>query len=392
MNATDREQAATAQANGAGTVGDEVPRGLGSPRRRLSEEEVRLIRSTLMSPRDRTPSDEEVALFRRQIERTGLDPFARQIYVVYRHNRRRRREEMSIETTIDGLRLIAERTGRYEGQTRAQWCGEDGKWRESWADSEPPVAATVGVFKRGAREPTWGTAHFCEYAEFWEDTGRAKGFYGTMPRNQLAIRAEAQALRKAFPAELSGLYAAEEMVDREGEAPVEAGVSAVAASAAPPAEAATVDGGAPDQEMTDGVMASGGGMRAVEPRAPSGAPAQLRRALRERADEARLDAEAAGKLSAFYFGEPRVDRLGEEQVRELIEVVGLVGAAGISAGTLKGQITKAEGQADRDEARAVISRWMLRRANEAAGKREPGATAEAAAQTPPAGGDGKDAA
>lgn len=390
MNATDREQATTAQANGAGTVGDEAARGLGSPSRKLSAEEVRLIRTTLMAPRDRTPSDEEVALFRRQIERTGLDPFARQIYVVYRYNRRRRREEMSIETTIDGLRLIAERTGRYEGQISARWCGDDGEWRESWPQSDPPVAAIVGVYKRGAREPTWGTAHFCEYAEFWEDSGRPKGFYETMPRNQLAIRAEAQALRKAFPAELSGLYAAEEMVDRSAEE------SAEPVSVAPAAEAkATEQTGVGDPaSASDGSDQSADTpMRAVEPRMQSGAPAQLRRALRERAEEAGVDAELTAKLAGFYFGDSRVDRLGEEQVRELTEFVGLVGAAGIAAGTLKGQLTKAEGQRDRAEARAVITRWILRRANEAAGTGgEPEAAAEAAVQGRRVDGEGKDAA
>ncbi|MGH2379322.1 MAG: phage recombination protein Bet, partial [Candidatus Limnocylindria bacterium] len=267
VNPTTHQQAAEAQTNGAGAQREEASRELTSPRRRLSEEEVRLIRSTLMSPRDREPTDEEVALFGRQVERTGLDPFARQIYVVYRYNRRRRREEMSIETTIDGLRLTAERTGRYEGQTRSRWCGEDGRWRESWAASEPPVAATVGVFKRGAREPTWGTAHFCEYAEFWADSGRPKGFYETMPRNQLAIRAEAQALRKAFPAELSGLYAAEEMADGD------AGGSGEVATAGEPAG----DSRSNEPSTARGeVDRAREGMRAVAPRTASGAPAQLR--------------------------------------------------------------------------------------------------------------------
>jgi len=372
VNQIDQQQAAAAQTNGGGAVGEEAPRESAPPRRRLNGEEVRLIRTTLMSPRDREPTDEEVALFCRQVERTGLDPFARQIYVVYRHNRRRRREEMSIETTIDGLRLIAERTGRYEGQTCARWCGEDGHWRESWAASEPPVAATVGVYKHGAREPTWGTAHFCEYAEFWADSGRPKGFYETMPRNQLAIRAEAQALRKAFPAELSGLYAAEELVDRDGEEQVAA-----------PAEVA--DGASTGE--------GGAGMRPVEARTPSGAPAQLRKVLRDRAAQAGLDVESATKLAGFYFGQPQVDRLSEEQIRELTELVELIGAAGIAAGTLKGQLTRAEGQSDRTQARTVITRWILRRANEAGGNGgNPRGAVEVAAQARTVDAGGEDAA
>jgi phage recombination protein Bet len=380
MNASDARQVAAARGNGAGAAGEEAVRAPAPVGRRPSTEEVRLIRTTLMSPRDREPTDEEVALFLRQIERSGLDPFARQIYVVYRYSRRRRREEMSIETTIDGLRLMAERTGRYEGQTRARWCGEDGKWRESWPAPEPPVAATVGVYKRGAREPTWGTAHFCEYAEFWEDSGRPKGFYETMPRNQLAIRAEAQALRKAFPAELSGLYAAEELVREDDE-----GASA--------GDAAEAGGGSPTADGEgDGATPSGGGMRAVDPRVASGAPAQLRRALRDGIAAARLGDELASKLAGFYFDEPRVERLGEERVRELIELVEAIGASGVAAGTLKGQLTKAEGEADRERARAVITRWILHRASEAsANGGEPRAAGEAAAQGSPHRGDGEGA-
>lgn len=349
---TDNQQSKTAAtANGAGRV--ESPARAAA--RRPGESEIRLLRATLMCPRDREPTEQEVELFCRQIERTGLDPFARQIYVVYRYNRRRRREEMSIETTIDGLRLIAERTGRYEGQTRVYWCGEDGEWRESWPAAEPPVAATVGVHKRGAREPTWGTAHFREYAEFWEDSGKAKGFYETMPRNQLAIRAEALALRKAFPAELSGLYAAEEMAGAEL-------AHAAAAEVAPPGNEPVA---AEEPEPR--------GLVAAPPRGGPAAPAQLRRELHERIEQAGLSVDAAARLAGFHFEESRLDRLSEAEAAELGELVKAIGSGQIAEGTLTEQLAKAERHPDRAGARALIASWIRARADAAERGAEPAA-------------------
>lgn len=342
---------------------DENGAGAAPPRRRrLGERERELIRGEILGPRARgaarrPPSDQEVELFCRRVESTGLDPSARQIYGAYRWNRRTREHELSVEATIDGLRAIAERTGRYEGQTRVRWCGEDGEWRESWSHGEPPVAATVGVHKSGAHEPTWGTAHFVEFAEFHDDSGRPKGMYATMPRNQLAIRAEANALRRAFPSELSGLYAAEEMPAAEG------GESAQASED-------VGEGRSPEGDGSETPGRVPGGMEAVS-RGPSedgGAPPadpRARARLAAAVERSKLDAETVRSLSRFLYGTSVAERLGEEQLAELTERVEAIRVGGIEEGTLRGQLTKAERRDECEAARAAFDDWVTRRANQA---------------------------
>lgn len=143
-------------------------------------------------------------------QRSGLDPFARQIYMISRWDWQSQQNKWTIQTGIDGYRVIAERKPQYGGQLGPQWCGEDGKWQDVWTSKTPPVAARVGVVRKDWVNPIWGVAHFTEFAATKKD-GNLTQMWATKGRHQIAKCAEAAALRKAFPQDFAGVYMDDEM-------------------------------------------------------------------------------------------------------------------------------------------------------------------------------------
>ena len=160
-------------------------------------------------------SDDEFRLFLHVAQRSGLDPFARQIHAVKRWDSQARRETMSIQTGIDGYRLIADRTERYAGNDEAIYGPdvEDGLITvPTWA------SVTVHKLVGGQARPFTACARWREYRQTKKDGGPTR-MWAQMPYLMLAKCAEALALRKAFPAELSGLYTHEEMAQADNSPP-----------------------------------------------------------------------------------------------------------------------------------------------------------------------------
>jgi phage recombination protein Bet len=177
-----------------------------------SPERVDLLKRTIC----KGSSNDELAMFLQVCKRTGLDPFARQVYAVKRWTKDG--DVMTIQTSIDGFRLIAERSGKYAGQLGAFWCGSDGIWKDVWLDSVAPRAAKIGILHLNFKEPLWAVATLDQYIQTYKDKSgnvRPTGMWEKMAPVMLAKCAESLGLRRAFPQELSGLYTTEEMGQAE---------------------------------------------------------------------------------------------------------------------------------------------------------------------------------
>lgn len=151
--------------------------------------ELALIKSQI-APKH---SDEELLLFFKICKHTGLDPFTKQIYSLHRGGKQ------SIETSINGYRLIAHQSEAFAGIDEAEYDTED-------ADHPNWARVTVYRMVQGQRVPFTAKVR-------WDEFGKtAVGpNWKSMPYHMLAKVAESHALRKAFQERLTAIYTSDEM-------------------------------------------------------------------------------------------------------------------------------------------------------------------------------------
>lgn len=166
-------------------------------------------------------TDEDLQVYFHQCKRTGLDPFTGQIHMIGRNaseynpktKEKTWKTKYTIQTGIDGFRLIGRRAADQAGQTismdQPEWLAEDGTWRPAWSNKWGlPIAARVKIYRNG--EPFTAVAMFDEYAQKTRN-GTLTQMWQQRPAGQLSKCAEALAWRMAFPQDLAGMYTAEEM-------------------------------------------------------------------------------------------------------------------------------------------------------------------------------------
>jgi phage recombination protein Bet len=254
---------------------------------------------------DLTP--EELQLFAMVANRSGLDPFAKQIYAVKRKGR------VTFQTGIDGYRSIAARTGMYDGQDEPEYgppcaCG----------DKRPeghPEFATVRVYRKGVTRAIAATAYWHEYKPEAGQSGQGDVMWTRMPRVMIAKVAEALALRKAFPYDPerkhgigADVYTSDEMDQADRPATVREPAPSLAERAA--AKAAEVN--------ATGVPSDAAEVASPEPTAEPSAPGLSRDEFLTGLERTGISPQYAANRASVLFPGVKGTELTDEQRAELL--------------------------------------------------------------------------
>lgn len=163
-----------------------------------------------------------------------LDPLRKQIYAFVFNKDKPDKRRMSIVVGIDGFRSVAKRSGEYRPDSRAPRFTYDPEEIDHLTNPLGLVSCEVSVFQyaHGEWHEVAAVAYWSEFAPIVEggkwvsddETGRRsfkkdgtsvldpnKENWRKMPRVMLAKCAEAQAIRRAWPDDLSAIYADEEL-------------------------------------------------------------------------------------------------------------------------------------------------------------------------------------
>jgi phage recombination protein Bet len=207
----------------------------------FEKKELALIRNTVA--KDCSP--QEFDMFIHIAKAVGLDPLRRQIYAfVFGKGKKDEDRQLTVVTAIDGYRTISERSGNYRPDDKPPRYTYD-ETLKSKTNPHGIETCTVSVYKyaHGGWHEVPGFVYWDEFVptgyrkedvEWKENTRRdgstyrfmevkegaelvvdpSKTGWVKMGRNQIAKCAEAQAHRKAFPNDFSGVLVEEEIHQR----------------------------------------------------------------------------------------------------------------------------------------------------------------------------------
>ncbi|WOX11475.1 phage recombination protein Bet [Streptomyces sp. N50] len=309
----------------------------------FEDQQLRALRAAFPDLAEASPA--QLGIFFHYCKASGLDPFGRQIYMIKRKSRGEIR--WTIQTGIDGYRLIARRAADHAGQPLGYedfiWYDAEGGEHTVWLRDEPPAACRAVLWRGDSRFPA--VAHWREYApKVWDYESqeyKLGGLWPQMPASQLSKVAEALALRRACPTDLSGLHVDEEMhaadaaESREhvqvaaarlrtpGEKPSTQQPETTAASEAAVVDAEVVE---PAAALEKQDQHSGGRAQETEtavPVDPRGELEEVRGTVREVAKRLGIGFDAVNERSFDDFGVSFQDA-NPEQLQELAE--SLIGA------------------------------------------------------------------
>lgn len=159
------------------------------------KDKIELIKRTVC----KGATDDELQLFLHFCQKTGLDPIAKQIYSIPRRMGR------TIQVSIDGFRLIADRTGCYAPGSETLYAYDD----------KGVLISATSFVKKMTPDGTW---HEIAHTLFWEEYAphvSNNPLASQMKRVMLGKACEGANLRKSFPANFSGIYSPEEMLQAE---------------------------------------------------------------------------------------------------------------------------------------------------------------------------------
>lgn len=261
----------------------------------FTPEDVDLIRKSIMPG----ASDIEFQTNMRVASLLRLNPLLGQIYFVKRTSRNPStgayEERWAYQTSVHGFRLIAQRTGEWEGESEAVW--------ERDPKTGTPLSCTIEVYRRGFKRPFIGRVKYSEFVQTTRD-GKVTKMWAEKPEVMLEKCAAVAAYRKGFPRELGSLEEPAEM-GRAGALPEVAQVGASVGFGGP-AKASAHD------EVTGEVVAP---EPAAPPQLEMGALAQafLGELLSVNMDDKAAKKELTARMSAAIDG----GRLAEHEAEHL---------------------------------------------------------------------------